>query len=122
VYSCDAVWIHVARHPLEDLVACVVGLDAWAELGRPELPVAGVERDSVTSGVGCSPLPWLFGPKWPGMGGARQAVQGGISPTCSGGLGRPLAIPEDPHLGRGGETRGDRPDAPLLGGTLEAGG
>jgi hypothetical protein len=71
VYSCEAVYIHVAHHPLEGLVVCVVGLDAWAELERPELPVAGVVRDSVTSGVGCSPLPWLFRPKWPGMGGGR---------------------------------------------------
>ena len=112
MYSCEAVYIHVAHHPLEGLVVCVVGLDAWAELERPELLVAGVVRDSVTSGVGCSPLPWLFGPKWPGMGGAKQTVQGSISPTCSGGLGRPLTIPGSLHHGRGGGTRKGRPVGP----------
>ena len=112
MYSCEAVYIHVAHHPLEGLVVCVVGLDAWAELERPELLVAGVVRDSVTSGVGCSPLPWPCRPERPGMGGAEQLVQRGIVLTRSGGLGRPLASPGGLHRGGGGETREGRPAGP----------
>ena len=58
MHSCDAVWIHVAHHPLEDLVACVVELCVGAELGRLGLPVVGVGRDSATADVDCFPLPW----------------------------------------------------------------